>query len=425
MQDAIERIIQQHGKFQADASNTYTQLDDIRKYVAPGLPLFLGERTPGDKDYPREDDTAVHASRTLGNSLHMAVTNPSLDWFSLGYVQDENESDAAKQRFRQDTEFKIRNALVHSNFQREVQKWWYIYPSAGTAILYLEEFEDRLRFEAFSPNKVSFWESRDGRVDALAREYKMTARSLVQRWPQAANVDKVRSALDGNRWTDEFTVLHFVGKDDDVQVRHAGLTYASLVILLDDKIALNAEGGAFPGYEEFPYYVGRFYQVDGEVFGRSPAWDSLEDVKVLSRVQHLYDKAIPFAINPVLKSKTGNIQGKSQKGNELVPGEIVNCKDPDQLQPLVIPTNFGMAELDVEKRRQAIRNQFWTDQLEIYPEKKYMTASEVERRASQVNQILAPQVAGVIEDVLDPMFERIYGILKRRGEIETPLQEVV
>jgi len=423
----VKTVVEQHRRFLATRSEWDSQLQDIKRYIAPGLPNFTHESRDGEKPLPRLDDTGVRAARRLVDAIHMAVTPPTLPWAQLAWADPALDQVWEYRESRQQSEGTVQEAFNQSNFQREIGRFWYGYPTAGTSCLYLEDLNNagRLRFEAFSVNAVSLAEGAEGRIDTVGREYTMAARAIAERWPAAREVPAIRQEIDAKRGDTRFRILHWIGPNDDLTpMRHKGLKYLSLVVLLErggDQV-LNLEEGKYQGYEEFPVFVGRYYTMPGEVLGRSPAFDCIDDVKVLQRLQYYYDLAIPTAINPPLKDREGNLQRKSGGVDNptIKPGDYLTFEQPELCTPLIQPANFSAAEVGLEEKRQAVLDQFFWDELNLRPEKKYMTAFEVQQVRGIANELLAKQISSIKEDVLDPMMERVVNILLRAGRIRLP-----
>lgn len=423
----VKTVVEQHRRFLSARSEWDAQLQDIKRYIAPGLPNFTHESRDGERPTPRLDDTGVRAARRLIDAIHMAVTPPTLPWAQLAWMDPQMDGVWEYRVSRQESEAATQEAFNQSNFQREIGRFWYGYPTAGTSCLYLEDLQNsgRLRFEAYSVNAVSLAEGAEGRIDTVGREYLMTARAIAERWPAAAENPAVKQEIDAKRSDTKFRILHWVGPNDDLApLRYKSLKYLSLVVLLErgGDALLNAPEGQYQGYEEFPIFVGRYYTMPGETLGRSPAFDCLDDVKVLQRIQYYIDLAIPAAINPPLKDREGNLQRKSGGVDNptIKPGDYVTFEQPELCTPLIVPANFNAADMALEEKRQAVLDQFFWDELNLRPEKKYMTAFEVQQVRGIANELLAKQISSIKEDVLDPMMERVVNILLRAGKIQLP-----
>ncbi len=177
-------------------------------------------------------------------------------------------------------------------------------------------------------------------------------------------------------------------------MRHKGLKYLSLVVLLErggDQV-LNLEEGKYQGYEEFPVFVGRYYTMPGEVLGRSPAFDCIDDVKVLQRLQYYYDLAIPTAINPPLKDREGNLQRKSGGVDNptIKPGDYLTFEQPELCTPLIQPANFSAAEVVGGEAPGGADQVFWMNQPaageKIHDRVRGAAVRDCQRTAGQADQ---------------------------------------
>jgi hypothetical protein len=133
----------------------------LHRALAPNFPH---ESRDGEKPLPRLDDTGVRAARWFVDAIHMAVTPPTLPWAQLAWTDPALDRVWEYRVSRQESEGTVQESFNQSNFQREIGRFWYGYPTAGTSCLYLEDLNNagRLRFEAYSVNAVSLAEGAEG-----------------------------------------------------------------------------------------------------------------------------------------------------------------------------------------------------------------------------------------------------------------------
>ena len=73
-------------------------------------------------------------------------------------------------------------------------------------------------------------------------------------------------------------------------------------------------------------------------------------------------------------------------------------------------------EVEIADLRQAIRQYFFVDQLEL-KESPAMTATEVQVRYEMMQRLLGPTLGRLQSDFLDPMIQRTFNILLRAGRL--------
>ncbi len=66
----------------------------IAEYIVPRKADVTKSRSAGDKRMELiYDGTAIHAAEMLSASLHGMLTNPSMAWFDLAFVEEELNTD--------------------------------------------------------------------------------------------------------------------------------------------------------------------------------------------------------------------------------------------------------------------------------------------------------------------------------------------
>ncbi len=426
----IDGILARHRRNLADRANLDQRLEEIRQYIDPHLPPFTTIPIFGDDYPPRLDDTAVDAAGKYAQAIHRAMTPAGIGWIQFEPIDPQWGDDWGMRKRASDAERAVANGLDQSNFQAEIEPFWRMYATAGTAFVDLYDRENRggYHFRAYSSVGVSLFDDAEGRVDARGREVEMTARQIAAKGWQIAGT-KVQQSIDSNRPDDKYKVLHWVGPDDDIQtLRHKGMKYVSLYILMDDKHLLNpGEGGRLEGFEEFPTFVGRHTRVAMDNLGRSRSFDILARVKELNWICNLWRQGIELSVLGFFKNKEGN-QWTSKTGADqqrIRGGDIVYFPRPDDLQPMNAPGNYGLAYQEIQTRQEQIKEHFFYTILTQRMQKYNMTQLEVLQAQRQEADTLAQQLSNGYNDVLVPMAERLLEIKMRAGEVEWPKTAMV
>jgi hypothetical protein len=98
-------------------------------------------------------------------------------------------------------------------------------------------------------------------------------------------------------------------------------------------------------------------------------------------------------------------------------------RDITKLSPLDTGANIQAGEVEIGDLRQAIRQYFFVDQLEL-KESPAMTATEVQVRYEMMQRLLGPTLGRLQSDFLDPMIQRTFNILLRAGRLPEIPQSV-
>lgn len=386
---------------------------------------FTATATPGRKRMARiYDTTGLQAADLLSAALHSFLTNPALRWFSL---RAEDAALAADEDVRawlgavEDALYAAFNA-PDANFAPQIHEVHLDQVAFGTAALYIGDRPGKgILFSARPLGEIHVAENAEGRVDTVFRRFTFTARQARQVWGDAAG-RSVAEALSANKGERRFDFLHCVRPRIEGNGRVAGagrlpaFTYASTYISLTDK-AVVAAGG----YHEMPYMVPRWSKDSGEVYGRAPGWNALPDQKMLNEMSKTTLKAAQKAVDPpLLVADDGVVMPlRTHPGGINVVRAGALAQDP--LRPLPVAPRIDIGLEMMEQRRDAIRSAFHYNLLQLFQDPR-MTATQVLQLVQEMQRLMGPMLGRQQAELLEPMIERVYGILLRRGALP-PLPE--
>jgi len=218
----------------------------------------------------------------FGAILDSLLTPRNQTWHRLKPSEDELMKSRNVRLYFEEVNrllFKFRYS-PKSNFASQNQKNYKSLGAYGTGCMFVDELstEPGLRYRAVHLSEVYFAENHQGVVDKAYRIFNLTARQAVQRWGEKVS-NKVKSAMRADK-EQEFEFLHAVFPRENVdrdRVDFQGMEWASVYLEFGTKTELE-EGG----FNVFPYAVSRYEQGLNEVYGRSPAMDSLPAIKTLN-----------------------------------------------------------------------------------------------------------------------------------------------
>ena len=166
------------------------------------------------------------------------------------------------------------------------------------------------------------------------------------------------------------------------------------------------------GYNEFPYLVPRWSKATGEIFGRSPSYNALPDIKTLNKAVEIGLKAWAKAIDPPLLVQDDGVIGRVR----MTPAGITVVRTDGAIKPLQIGSNWQITDMKENQLRQAIRQAYYSDQLQLQ-EGPQMTATEVQVRYELMQRLLGPTLGRFQSEFLNPLIERVFGIMYRAGAL--------
>ena len=400
-------------KLEADRGTWESHWQEILDYVMPRKAEITFLRSRGEKRTEvLFDSTAITANNLLAASLQGTLTSPSLPWFSLKLRDDDANKVRDIQIWLEDTARRMYAVFNESNFNTEVHEMYLDLCSVGTSAIFVEEanegfLQGGLHFNTLHIAEYFIQENSTGRVDTLYRKYKMTARQAVQEFGEDNVGTKIKEALKAKPDT-QFNFIHAVEPTSDYE-RSVGmksktkLPFHSCHVCFEDKMVVRTGG-----YNEFPYLVPRWSKATGEIFGRSPSYNALPDIKTLNKAVEIGLKAWAKAIDPPLLVTDDGVIGRVR----MTPAGITVVRSDTAIKPLQIGSNWQITDLKENQLRTAIRQAYYSDQLQLQ-EGPQMTATEVQVRYELMQRLLGPTLGRFQTEFLNPLIERVFGIMMR------------
>jgi hypothetical protein len=421
MPEQPELLIARHKSLKAARANFESVWQEIAELVLPRCADFTGKRSPGEKRTEKVyDATAIFANETLAAGLHAMLTNPAVRWFRLRMTDP-----ALNRREEVKAWLETANEAMYADFSSPARGFvaaaheTYLQLGAfGTAPMFIGETRaGAVRFRSYHLASTYLAESEEGRIDTVHLELPMTARQMGQRWPSERLPRPVVKALADNRPDQTFTVIHCTYPRTDRapgRLDAGNMPFAAVWLEESERQILEVSG-----FEEFPWLCPRWTRLPGEIYGRSPAWTVLPDVKMLNVMSRTVIRAAQkVADPPMLLPDDGVIMPV-----RTTPGGI-NYGGIDARGTVMMRALENNARIDIslemmEQRRTTIRTAFLNA--------LFQTAETVEKTATQVlkedaeNMLLINPTLGRQQgEYLGPMIIRVFGLKLRAGEIPPP-----
>jgi len=406
-------VIELSKQMRSKKFNWENQAQTAAKYCMPHKARITihqaeGERVSSDV----YDSTAIDAAQIAAAGLQGFMTSPSSKWFALRFKDRRlNEDDDAK-AWLHECEETIYDILNGSNFNNEIAEFYHDLVVLPGATLYEEEDpQEVVRFYNIPFEQVDLDENARGVVDLLTRTYTYNVRQAYERWGDSCGPE-IREKYEKKKFTDTVEIKHQVGVRYD---RKAGkndnrnMQFYSCYVLVEKKRMLE-EGG----YEEFPFFVGRWRKNSGEVWGYSPAMVALPDILMLNSMSKTIIRAAQKVVDPPWLFPDENFL---MPLNFNPAGINWRTGDPTEQGPFPLMTNGNIpVGLELEnQRREAIRRYFFADLFLMLLDAKNMTAFEVAKRVEEKMLVLGPVIGRLMSQVLSPIIFRTFKIALRNG----------
>jgi len=423
MNISIENLLKRFDTIKSNRSQWESLWQDCADYCLPQKAIITQSRTPGTKlKTDIYDSTAIQSTQVLAAGLHSYLTNPTSRWFALE-MKDKALMDVFEVKvWLKNCEDAIFDYLNTSNFNQIIHEDYINFSTFGTSTLYEEpDFEDTIAFFARPTSEIFILANDKGRIDTVYRHFTYTARQAHQKWGDNAG-EKVVGYMNAGKVEEVIPFLQIVlpREERDIRKRDAiNMPFASLYVEPKTQKILS-EGG----YEEFPFFISRFYKVSDSEYAYSPASMAISDIKMINAMSKTNIKGAQKAIDPplVLPHDGYLLPFKT------TPGAInykLSGQPDDKVETLGIPRDFSISLEMENQRRESIKRAFFVDLFLLLAQEPKMTATEVMQRVNEKMLILGPVLGRLMYEKLDPIIVRTFAILAREGKLPLPPQIVM
>lgn len=386
---------------------------EIADLMHPFSDNFNAEGSPGEnKTMFMFDSSPMHANQLLASGLFSMLTSPTQQWFEIAMMNYELmqlwEVKDWLDIVSRIMFFEINKPQAH--FNTSMHELYLEYGAFGNGILYVGETLDRrnLRFQSLPLAESYLSEGAEGLMDSLFRRYPRTVRQLVAKFGYGSCSETVQKMFDKQKLDTVIKCVHAIvpAIEYDIDV---DFPYVSIYIDLENKHVM-----AGKIYNELPFMAPRFYKSPWEQYGRGAGSVALPDVKMLMEVMRTTLRAAQKATDPPLQAPDDGFLNPIR----TMPGGInfYRSGTQDRIEPIKLGSQPGLGYEVIGDLRERIREVFFVDQLQLQ-EGPQMTATEVLQRTEEKLRLMGPLMGRLQSELLGPMLNRVYGILKRQGKI--------
>jgi hypothetical protein len=395
------------------------------------------------------DSTATFAARTLAAGLHSGMTSPSRPWFRLTTPDpDLAELDPVKE-YLHIVGQRMATIFLRSNLYNALPL---VYGDIGTfgtaAMLVLENDDDVIRCIPCPIGSYYLGNDANLKVTTFAREFRLTVRQLVEQfgeWPSGDRhtepmnwenfSPKVKEAWRDGKYEEWVDVCHVIlpnaGYDEQklegkykkfLSVYYEyGYNGGSSGYTANDDVLLSESG-----FDEFPVLAPRWEVTGEDVYGTNcPGMTALGDVKALQKMKKRLLQAIDKKVNPPMVAPTTLRTGNPT----VIPGEITWVDEgPNRTFRPAYDVTLDLSHLhnEIADVKGSINQAFFVDLFRMLDslDRKDITATAVLELKEEKMLVLGPVIEQCDQDLNDPLIDRTFGIMARRGLLPEAPEEL-
>ena len=371
---------------------------------------------------------AVMAPRALKSGMMAGVSSPSRPWFKLR-TEDPGLADFGRVKdYLNECERRMYAVYQKSNVYASLPKVYDSMGIFGPAFMTIEEdFDTVIRTRAHPIGTYYLAEGPDGRVNTVYREFDYTVEQLVDRFGVDRVSDHVRSSWErGTNLDDKIKVVHAVQKNVDRDPRRLDARNKPFTSVYYEA-AGDGELLSESGFDEFPAIAPRWDGTHIDAYGYGPGLIALGDSKGLQVAEKKSLQAIEKQINPPLQAPA-SLERKGIKG---VPGGVTYHNDmqgPNSGIRSLYEVRLNIEALEFKERQieNRIKQAFHVDLFLMLAnsDRRQITAREIEERHEEKLLMLGPVLESIHDEALDPLHERTFAVMNRKGLLPEPPKEL-
>jgi hypothetical protein len=409
------KIVQQQEALEADRTLFEQMWQDCALFCLPKNNMFFKRNvTQGeDKDNQRYDDTALLAVSKASSIISSLLTPASTNWHQFEVDGQESDDEGARWLEKLSDFLYKKRYRTAASFSSQSYELYQSLLTFGTGVFIVEDkVGSGVYYKAAHIGEFFFTENYFGKVDKVFRKYPLTASQAVDQFGQDALDTRMRNALEKGS-LEKFYFIHAVLPDADGAFDSYHVNHDAKTIIKSGKMKRN------------PYIITRYSTGIGEVYGRSPAMNCLNEIKMLNSMRRTdYRIRNKAADTTLIAADAKTVRGTLQVGR------INYGMLSDQGAPLVRPLDMGgrpdISSDSIRESREIINEAFLLNLFQILVDQPSMTATEVLQRAQEKGQLISPLMMRQESDFLNPTIENElsyyedYGIFQDDGVLAMP-----
>jgi hypothetical protein len=415
-----------------DRSTFRVHWSELAKMVSPRRTRwFVDDKNKGDRRNQNIiDTTATLSLRTLKAGMHAGMTSPARPWMKLTILDQDMAKYGPVKSWLHEVTRRMLAVFAKSNIYNVMPM---MYGDAGlfasAAVGILEDEESVLRAYSYPIGSFAMALNERGLVNTFYREYPMTVFQLVEKFgviPGTNDIDwrnlsqTVKTLWDRGQYGTNVPVDWMVTPNMDYNPRMLSGKYKKFASCWYEQGCNEGKFLREQGFDEFPIIAPRWDVTGEDTYGTDcPGMSTLGAIKGLQQAKKEGGKALAKMVSPALQAPVE----LKQSSISMLPGNITYTADGPGRQGIrpLHEVNVALDKLELwnQQDRDQIKDGFLVNFFlsMLSTERGEMTATEVEQRAQERSLILGPTYERFNDEGFDPLVDRTFAIMDRRGFI--------
>lgn len=413
-----EKIIKNLANLKSSRGDFDTMYQELHNRFYVESSNIIEERSKGSRLHALLDSTALDCADVAASGLANYLTPNTAKWLYLEHQDRALRDDKEIKQWMQDASDEVLSVLAGSNFYDQMPLFYKASVVYGTAVMFCEQDEeDGVRFYTIPIKNTYIVEDARERPCEFYLIFEYTAEEAWSRFKEAVS-DEIKEALKSGKNEDKkYKFICYIGKrlerDDkkmdknNMPIRMAWVDEKTKAIVKED------------GFHSMPCVAHRFYKRPQIVYGYSPAMKAMPYTRMMNAMSDTMLRSAMKQTDPAIM-----LPHDAFLGTPNFNPRAINYYQRGKLNPKdeILPVgNFGHPNIGVETLeyyKKQIRDIMFYTTFQAFSElTKQMTVPEVMERISEKMTVLGPAVGRFMNDVLQPLIEKVVMILYNEGKL--------
>lgn len=406
-----ERLTKRNAMLKQERSSWIPQYQEISEHIMPRSGrFFLQDRNKGERKHNKiYDSTGTRANRTLGSGMQAGANSPARPWMRMTTSDPKLDESPAVKIWLSEVGRLMMMIFAKSNTYRALHMGYEELGAFGTeADIVLPDYQNVIHHYPLTCGEYCIATDHRGIVNTLYREFEMTVDAMIGQFGKENVSTTVKSMYDNGNiyaWIQVIQAIEPRVGRDTTKRDAKNMPYSSIYFEPGgDKILEES------GFKQFRALCPRWSVSGGDIYGNSPAMESLGDIKQLQHEQLRKAQGIDYQTRPPLQGPT------TLKGHEIdsLPGgfSFVDSASPTGGIRTLFESNLDLGHLleDIRDVRERINSTFYADLFLMLTNanKNGLTATEVAERHEEKLIMLGPVLERVYNEKHSPLIEMTF-----------------
>ncbi|UDQ99383.1 portal protein [Lentisphaerota bacterium WC36G] len=436
MSKALEQMQEKYDYLLSKRKAYDSNYSDVKKYITPDRGRYLSGDSKSDAssnlDYSQiTNSRQCMASTIFVSGLQSGTTPKTTPWFEYVAPDIELMKIPRVAQWCKEINTITRKQTFASNFYDTSYNVYWELGNMGTAPMSLVDnnsgiYGSLVNCRSYTAGEYVLDLNSNLQVDTFYFIQFMTARQMVEHFGIDKVSSTVKDAYKDNNHSDTFKVIQAIEPNDERIDFNRSLTgnraFRSVYFEADNNDSNNKGDGFLRvrGFEEFPIICPRYRTTSDDIYGTSPAFMAMPDIKMLQSLELEFLKALKKVISPPLSVNQG-----IHKPN-IAPGAInynTGVYNEDAIKPLFqinpdLQNMFHKIKEVEEKIKEIFHNDLFLRMSSGGAATKRMTVPEVQLLNDERIRIISPTLDKFHYEFLKPAMRRWLIINERNGLFE-------